>query len=159
MLHPLQLLLEGLTFVIVLNPCSWPPWDGVTYNYCTSDIHLVNHTPQLCLFYRCFTFQLRTMSTDSPASGIDTASDQLREAKSLHFRCRHQYVHSKQDATELTTYNALKLDFCPTVEVAEVLLNAYTSHSDLLQDLMEVGYQRSRHGCNNEDYGSTPDGL
>ena len=39
------------------------------------------------------------------------------------------------------SYSALKLaleDFRPTIQAAEVLLNAYTSHSDLLQDLMEV---------------------
>ena len=81
------------------------------------------------------------MSTDSPAFGTDTASDQLREAKSLHFRHRHQYIRFKQDVAELTTYNAPKLaleDFRPTVQAAEVLLNAYTSNSYLLQDLMEV---------------------
>ena len=59
---------------------------------------------------------------------------------SLHFRHRHQYIRLKQDVAELTTYNAPKLelkDFCPTVQAAEVLLNAYTSNSGLLPDLME----------------------
>ena len=45
---------------------------------------------------------------------------------------------SQTRCSRLTTYNLALKHFCPTIQAAEVLLNAYTSHSDLLQDLMEA---------------------